>query len=140
MVLWDSRNVHDNIAPLKGRANADKWRFVVFVSMGPAVWAKKKDIQLKKKAYNDMVGTAHWSCQGVWLFPSTTEAKSCKDKKIIEMINEQPDIAKTKTVKQLAGIEPYDFEDGKSNGPGWEPKWKVTTHVRESRDLSDDFL
>lgn len=124
MVLWDSRNVHDNIAPQKGRVTSDKWRFVVFVSMAPAIWAKDDDIELKRKAYTEMVSTAHWSCQGVRLFPCTSEARGSKNKRIIEMINEQPAIAKTQTVRQLAGMEPYDFEDGKSNGPGWEPKWK----------------
>lgn len=124
MVLWDSRNVHDNIAPLKCRTSPDKWRFVVFVSMGPAIWAKDEDINLKQKAYNEMVSTAHWACQGVRLFPNSFEARGCKSRKIIEMINEQPAIAKTKTVKQLAGIEPYDFQDGMPNDPGWEPTWK----------------
>ncbi|VDH93886.1 Hypothetical predicted protein [Mytilus galloprovincialis] len=37
MVLWDSRMIHDNIAPLAGRPYSKRWRFVVFVCMAPAI-------------------------------------------------------------------------------------------------------
>ena len=40
-------------------------------------------------------------------------------------IVELPCIAKTHEARQLAGIEPYNFDDGASNGPKWKPKWKV---------------
>lgn len=47
MVLWDSRLVHDNARPIKGRPNSDRWRHVVFVCMTPAKWAKQSDIKKK---------------------------------------------------------------------------------------------
>lgn len=139
MVLWDSRTIHDNVNPLKGRPNPDRWRFVVLVSMTPAIWATEEDLNLKRKAYNELLTTAHWSSQGVWLFPSTSEALSCKGTPHIEAVEELPDIAKTKTAKLLAGIEQYDFDDGKSNGPGWTPKWNVDKHIISFRDLSGDL-
>jgi hypothetical protein len=73
MVLWDSRTIHDNKGPVAGRPNSDRWRFVVFVCMAPAIWATEQDIELKRKAYMDMVATAHWPSQGVWTFPKTSE-------------------------------------------------------------------
>ncbi|PVD36949.1 hypothetical protein C0Q70_03942 [Pomacea canaliculata] len=42
MVVWDSRLVHDNCRPEEGRPNKDRWRFVVFVCMTPARWARKE--------------------------------------------------------------------------------------------------
>ncbi|ESO91489.1 hypothetical protein LOTGIDRAFT_101295, partial [Lottia gigantea] len=65
MVLWDSRTIHDNNRPEFGRANSDRWRFVVFSCMTPAVWAKPADISAKQKAYKEMLMTAHWPSQNV---------------------------------------------------------------------------
>lgn len=139
MILWDSRTIHDNVNPVKNRSNPNRWRFVVLVSMTPAIWSTEDDLNLKRKAYNELLTTAHWSSQGVWLFPSTSEALSCKETPHIEAVEELPDIAKTRTAKLLAGIEQYDFDDGKSNGPEWKPKWNVDKHIIPFRDLSGDL-
>lgn len=139
MVLWDSRTVHDNKAPLKGRSNSDRWRFVVFVCMAPAIWATENDLKLKKQAYNEMVATAHWPSQGVWLFPKTCEREATKKFAHLEIIDELPEIAKTEDVKRLVGIEKYDFDDGRPNDPGWKPTWDVeikTNIVRSSEYFS----
>ncbi|KAJ8310361.1 hypothetical protein KUTeg_012226 [Tegillarca granosa] len=123
MVLWDSRTIHDNAAPVKGRKNPNKWRFVNFVSMTPAIWAHQDDYITKQKAYKELIASAHWSSQGVYLFPSTSNAVELKDHLKIEAVDKLPDIAQTYQSKLLAGIEKYDFDDGKSNGPNWRPLW-----------------
>ncbi|XP_069121482.1 uncharacterized protein [Argopecten irradians] len=123
MVIWDSRTVHDNVKPEKGRLHSDRWRFVTFVCMTPARWARKKDLQLKKEAFEKMVATAHWPSQGVWLFASTSECSKTKYKSQIEMIDEIPEIAKSREVRQLVGLDKYDFEDGLPNDLGWLPEW-----------------
>lgn len=132
MVLWDSRTVHDNVKPEKGREHSDRWRFVVFVCMTPARWARTKDLALKKEAFEKMVATAHWPSQGVWLFPSTSECKQTKDKEQVEMIDELPLIAKTREVRQLVGLDGYDFEDGQPNDLGWMPEWSVDETMQVS--------
>uniref|UniRef100_K1PPN6 Phytanoyl-CoA dioxygenase n=1 Tax=Magallana gigas TaxID=29159 RepID=K1PPN6_MAGGI len=122
LVLWDSRLVHDTLAPVEGRPHADRWRFVTYVCMTPAIWASKIDFKVKKMAYEEMLCSAHWPSQGVKLFPGTHEDEPTKHKRI-EMVEEQPSIARTRLVQLLAGLEAYDFTDGRPNGPYWEPRW-----------------
>lgn len=122
LVLWDSRTVHDTLAPVEGRPHTDRWRFVIYICMTPAVWASKKDFEVKKKAYEEMLCSAHWPSQGVKLFPGTDSNEQTKHKRI-EMVEEQPPIARTRLVRLLAGIEAYDFTDGRPNGPDWRPRW-----------------
>lgn len=122
MVLWDSRTVHDNVAPVEGRPHGDRWRYVSFVCMAPAIWTTEEDLEIKKQAYKEMRCSAHWPSQGVWLFPSTQQCELTENHNM-EMIEKQPEVAKTREVKLLAGIERYDFNDGRPNGPEWEPKW-----------------
>lgn len=69
-----------------------------------------------------MLSTAHWPSEGIRLFPSTHENEETKHKRI-EMVKEQPPIARTRLVRLLAGMEAYDFTDGRPNGPDWRPKW-----------------
>lgn len=122
MVLWDSRTVHDTLASVEDRAQADRWRFVTFVCMTPAIWASKKDFEVKRKAYKEMLCSVHWPSQGVKLFPGTDENEQTKHRRL-EMVEEQPPIARTRLVRLLAGVEAYDFTDGRQNGPDWEPRW-----------------
>ncbi|XP_060073747.1 uncharacterized protein LOC132553515 [Ylistrum balloti] len=119
MVLWDSRTVHDNIKPEYGRINKDRWRFVVFVSMTPAIWAFPEDLAKKRDAYENLMMTSHWSSQGVRTFKEYNPKKD--DPKFT--ILTQPDIAKTREAKLLFGVEDYDFEDEKPNGPK-PPTWQ----------------
>ncbi|XP_060073795.1 uncharacterized protein LOC132553556 [Ylistrum balloti] len=118
IVLWDSRTVHDNVKPVFDQPNKDRWRFVVFVSMTPAIWAKPEDIAEKNKAYDNLLTTSHWSSQGVKNFKEYNPKPGEHEL----TVHEQPDIAKTTAAKLLFGREKYDFKDGKPNGPK-EPRW-----------------
>ncbi|CAC5425690.1 unnamed protein product [Mytilus coruscus] len=131
IVLWDSRTIHDNKAPLVGRPNSDRWRFVVFVCMAPAIWATEQDIEMKKKAYNEMVATAHWPSQGVWIFPKTSEREATKKFAHLEIIEELPEVAQTEEVLQMVGIEKYNFDDGQPTDPGWNSQWSVDPSTKK---------
>ena len=110
MILWDSRTVHDNAPPKRGRANPGRWRFVTFVCMGPAAWATEDDIKLKKEAYDNLYNTAHWPSREVYIF-KRSRLDASKD------LEELPEVAKSDEAKKLAGVVSYDFKDGKPNGP-----------------------
>ena len=116
MVLWDSRTVHDNAEPIRGRTHSDRWRFIILVCMAPAIWASENDIRLKNKAFKEMLGCAHWPSQGVKLFTDAGEPEKF-------IIQRQPDVANSSEVRRLVGLDKYDFNDGESNGPGWVPEW-----------------
>lgn len=122
IVLWDSRTAHDNAPPIATRANPHRWRFVVFVSMTPAIWANEKDMAFRKDAYQRMLLTTHWSSQGLKTFP---EYKGNKRKRnpVNVSIDVLPEAARTQEARLLAGDKRYDFEDGKPNGPA-APKWR----------------
>lgn len=122
IVLWDSRTAHDNAPPIATRANPDRWRFVVFVSMTPAIWANEKDMAFRKDAYQRMLLTTHWSSQGLKTFP---EYKGNKRKRnpVNVSIDVLLEVARTQEARLLAGDKRYDFEDGKPNGPA-APKWR----------------
>lgn len=122
IVLWDSRTVHDNTPPIAKRPNPDRWRFVVFVSMTPAIWASEKDMEFKKDTYRRMLLTSHWSSQGLKTFKEYIENKR-KRNYVNVSIDHLPDVAKTQEARLLAGDEHYDFEDGRPNGPA-APKWR----------------
>lgn len=117
IVLWDSRTVHDNITPLMGRPNTDRWRCVCFVSMTPAIWAEREDIEFKNKAYADIAMTTHWSSHG------QARVKSDSEHKDILFIRRLPQTARTKEAKLIMGIDLYNFNDGEANGPP-KPTWK----------------
>ncbi|KAH3830606.1 uncharacterized protein LOC127878136 isoform X2 [Dreissena polymorpha] len=125
MVLWDSRLVHANAQPLKGRANPGRWRYVVFVSMTPAIWASQEDMRIKEDAYHGTKMTNHWSSEGSMLMQESAASK-CHPKIM-------PKIAHTTAAQQLSGVIPYDFEDGSPNGP---PK-PYTHSVTVKRRLSE---
>ncbi|XP_062569438.1 uncharacterized protein LOC134231494 [Saccostrea cucullata] len=121
IVLWDSRTVHDNTPPVSERPNHDRWRFVVFVSMTPAIWAGEKDIEFKQDVYRRMLLTSHWSSQGLKTFKEYKVGNWKKRANI--SIDYLPDIARKQEAKLLAGVERYDFNDGTPNGPD-APKWR----------------
>lgn len=120
MVLWDSRLLHANARPVKGRKNSDRWRFVVMVSMTPAIWATKSDLHIKKSAYTDVRMTTHWSSQRIGVFDKVVPSYSPKG---VGMLETLPPTARIMEAKQLSGVEPYNFNDGQSNGPEWTPIW-----------------
>lgn len=124
MVLWDSRTVHDTDPPEVGRPKADKWRCVVFVSMTPAFWADESCHEFKQGVYEKMQLTTHWSSQGQKAFVNYKPKKRKSDGAFIDeqSIEELPPVAKTMQVKLLMGVEKYNFDDGKPNGPP-APTW-----------------
>jgi len=109
LVLWDSRLVHANAAPLEGRANPGRWRYVVFVSMTPALWASAQDLALKQDAFQNTRMTNHWSSNGSVLIEEPASSKAFPKK--------APELASCLHVQQLAGVKSYNFKDGKPNGP-----------------------
>ncbi|XP_064609905.1 LOW QUALITY PROTEIN: uncharacterized protein LOC135473901 [Liolophura sinensis] len=131
MVLWDSRLVHDSCRPELGRPNADRWRFVVFVSMTPAVWASERDLNMRKTAYKRLFLTTHWSSQGANYFPEKNSDFPWKRIKTIESL---PDIALSDDAKLLSGVIEYDFEDGRPNGDEYFPVWTIGEYAEEHEE------
>ena len=73
----------------------------------------------KNEAYEELLITTHWPSQGIKTFkPSGTKRNK------FGTIDALPDIAETKEARLLFGIESYNFDDGKPNGPP-EPTWFV---------------
>ncbi|XP_070207986.1 uncharacterized protein [Littorina saxatilis] len=121
MVLWDSRTVHDNCRPEHGRPNSDRWRFVVFVCMGPARWATVKDLAQKRQAYKTMRMTSHWPVQNVTTFPERAASDATSG---VPLLKKLPEAARSEEARMLAGVLEYDFEDGEPDGPAWDPEWR----------------
>ena len=132
IVLWDSRLVHANARPIKGRKNPGRWRFCVFVSMTPAIWTSKEDIENKKKAYKEALMTTHWPSQGIRMFSTRIPSFAPSD---VTYPTSIPDIAKSKEAQMLAGLIPYDFKDGNPTGKEIRPKWRDGSYsYSESND------
>lgn len=104
-MLWDSRLVHANARPVKGRAHPDRWRYVVFVCMTPAAWASEKDIELKVGAYNNLHLTGHWASMGINVFPSKLSEGSVEAANPLEKL---PDVATSELAQRLAGVLSYE--------------------------------
>lgn len=121
MVLWDSRLVHANANPLKGRKNPGRWRYCVFVSMTPAIWATKEDMKKKKEAYNNAWMTTHWSSQGIMFFKTSIPSFAPRE---VEYPTQQPEIAKSREAKLISGALEYDFQDGEPTGKELKPHWR----------------
>ena len=119
IVLWDARTVHAGAPPRQGRTNTDRWRFVTFVSMTPAIWSSSEDNKERCHGYHTLRCSGHWSSQGFRLF-GVKEPARCD-------IRELPDVAKTTEARLLVGDLEYDFGDGKSNGPKYAPVISANT-------------
>ena len=117
MALWDSRLIHANARPLKNRKHPGRWRYTIFVSMTPAIWASDEDVKNHREAYENAKMTSHWSSTG--LKPWTSKAKEG-----IDFPTKVPEVARTEEAQRLSGVIPYDFEDGKPNGSDYVPKWR----------------
>ncbi|KAK7504840.1 hypothetical protein BaRGS_00003868 [Batillaria attramentaria] len=98
LVLWDSRTVHANDNPLKGRAHPERWRWVVIVSMWPVGMVDERGLAIRQQAYSNIVQTCH-----------DLRVKDPEDLEIPPKhpLTELPEIAKTLEAKRLAGMEPY---------------------------------
>ncbi|KAK7094040.1 uncharacterized protein [Littorina saxatilis] len=104
IVLWDSRLVHNNVRPIRGRSNPGRWRWAVMVCMTPACWADKDSLRLKRKAYRELRMTTHWPSNGVRLFPNALPEGAPRAKHPLKKL---PEVAKTLEALQLAGVMPY---------------------------------
>ena len=118
MALWDSRLIHANARPLEDREHPDRWRYTIFVSMTPAIWASEEDIKTHKEAYEQTMMTSHWSSTRIKPYVSLGRA----DIMYPEVV---PEIARTDEAKRLSGALQYDFRDGLSNGEDYQPDWKI---------------
>ncbi|GFN95682.1 phytanoyl-coa dioxygenase phyh [Plakobranchus ocellatus] len=131
MILWDSRLFHANARPLEGRQHPGRWRFVVFVCMTPSDWATPSDLEIKRKAYNDLRLTTHWPSQEVYTFSSVLNRRQARDPVESPVL---PEVAKTDEAKRLVGILPYDEDDDDESGPTFTPVWdkdKWSAHIKE---------
>ena len=131
MALWDSRLIHANARPLKGRKHPGKFRYTLFISMTPAIWASEKDLQKKREAYEKAFMTTHWSSTGVDPYDACVTATypfvadtSDGDGQNITFPREVPEPARSDEAKRLSGLIPYDFNDGKPNGDHYIPEFR----------------
>ncbi|KAK3760721.1 hypothetical protein RRG08_009357 [Elysia crispata] len=108
IILWDSRLVHANARPLKGRNHPGRWRYIVFVCMTPSAWASPCDLKVKQQAYEELKLTAHWPSEGVKMANNCAMPDPPEDP--IEL-HELPEVAKTDDAKRLVGILPYDDKE-----------------------------
>ena len=132
MALWDSRLIHANARPLKNRKHPGRWRYTLFISMTPAIWASEKDIQAHKEAYEKAMMTTHWSSTGLTAYDATVnatypfvvpEGSGDTGMSNITFPSEIPEVARTEEAKKLCGVIPYDFNDGQPNGDHYIPVW-----------------
>lgn len=121
MVLCDSRLVYESVRPQKDRKNAGRWYFALSSCMAPAIWASAKDLEMKQKAYKIVATMCRWPCQGLTLRKSKRPPFYRSN---VSMPTEHCETSKSKTAKELCGMIPYDFKDGKCNGPDWTPEWR----------------
>ena len=59
LVLWDSRTIHCGVESLKGREKKN-FRSVIYICMTPRSKCSVKDLEKKKKAFEEMRMTTHW--------------------------------------------------------------------------------
>lgn len=59
IVLWDSRTFHQGIEPSKNRSK-ENFRLISYVCMMPRSFASAKDLEKKKKIFNELRMTTHW--------------------------------------------------------------------------------
>ena len=58
--LWLSRTVHAGRAPVRGRPNPGRHRFVAYVCYSPRAWLSEEHAAKKKKALEEGRVTSHW--------------------------------------------------------------------------------
>jgi len=102
LVLWDSRLIHQNSPPQKGRENV-KWRYVIYTCMLPADGIKLRDKEKKLKALRELRMTTHWPYP-VYLFPEKPRTYG-NELPNMNVVTKLPTL--TSLGKKLAGIEPY---------------------------------
>ncbi len=69
LVLWDSRTIHYGANPIRGRAHP-KLRSIIYLCYMPREQISAKDLQKKRKAFNELRTTSHWTDRCT-MFPKT---------------------------------------------------------------------
>ena len=59
LVLWDSRTIHFGLPAQPARADLN-FRCVVYICMLPRSVSNEKEIEKKKRAFEQMMTTSHW--------------------------------------------------------------------------------
>tara|TARA_B000000437_G_scaffold127501_1_gene92586 strand:+ start:7319 stop:8284 length:966 start_codon:yes stop_codon:yes gene_type:complete len=67
-VFWDSRTLHYGNPVQKSASDNYNYRCVVYICMTPRMLASKKDLEKRKKIFNELRMTTHWPHK-VKLFP-----------------------------------------------------------------------
>lgn len=76
-IFWDSRTIHMGLAPSRGRANADRWRYVVYVAMFPRSTLSEVQLRKRRMYVNDGRTTNHWGTKLFAEKPHTYGAPLC---------------------------------------------------------------
>jgi len=110
LVLWDSRTIHQNKWPDKGRKHP-RWRYVVYSCMLPAENAPVKDLRKRTKALSELRMTTHWPYPCT-LFPEKprTYGKEMPEWKTVTTL---PDLSPL--ARKLAGIDEWEATSEKSS-------------------------
>jgi hypothetical protein len=107
LVLWDSRTIHKNAYPVKGRPNA-RWRYVVYSCMLPADNIRPRDMAKKQQALANMRMTTHWPYP-VYLFSKEPRSygQPTMDYKTVDNLDHLSPLA-----RKLAGLDEWtDFDE-----------------------------
>ena len=126
LLLWDARMVFDFVHPECGRPNIDRWTCIALVTMTPALWADKEDLEVKSKVFKEMLTTTHWPSQNVKVVPHDRPLKRKADGALIGKhlaVKYIPSVALWYPCQKLAGVMEYNMDDAKNNGPP-PPTWK----------------
>lgn len=100
LVLWDSRTVHCNVPPEKGRLEP-RWRKVVYACQMPLKLCSEQDRNKRRQAFEQKRATNHWPV-GVTLFPE--KPRLYPGMKLDQFTREKPQPVLTELGKKLAGL------------------------------------
>jgi len=119
--------VYDFAHPACGKANTKRWTCISFVSMTPAIWADKDDIDIKSKVFKELLTTSHWSTQGQRIITEDRPKKRKHDGELIKeknvAVKELPAIALWSPCKMLMGVMDYVYVNNETDGPA-PPTWQ----------------
>lgn len=98
LILWNSKTFHCGGEPLINRSEPN-FRLAVYVCMVPRKWATNKQLEKKRKAFNELRMTSHW--------PVETRLNSKTPRtygKELSNINQLPNPVVDDETKKLAGF------------------------------------
>ncbi|BDA49852.1 hypothetical protein COCOBI_14-4720 [Coccomyxa sp. Obi] len=108
--LWDSRTVHANTIP----QFSEDWRHVVYACYQPRALATEKDLAAKRKAWDDYAVTTHWPAANVSITSGLDYVGGAGGKagdRPRYALRRTRDAVDDRTLRQLAGVEPYQATD-----------------------------